>query len=137
MIEHEIPELDRAGLRKFGLTTGLIVIGLFGLLLPWLLDRAWPLWPWLLAGALCLAALVFPGRLAPVYRGWMRVGMALGYINTRIILFLLYYVVFVPVGLVTRIAGWDPMARAMTSPPDDSYRVMSRKRDRKHFERPY
>lgn len=42
---HEIPELDRKGLRQFGLVTGGIVAGLFGLLFPWLLERALPLWP--------------------------------------------------------------------------------------------
>ncbi len=30
-------------LRSFGLTTAGIVAGLFGLLLPWLLSRAWPI----------------------------------------------------------------------------------------------
>jgi hypothetical protein len=40
---HVIPELDRKGLRDFGLVTGSIVAVLFGLFFPWLLERAWPL----------------------------------------------------------------------------------------------
>ena len=37
---HSIPELDRKGLREFGLVTGGIVAVLFGLFFPWLLERA-------------------------------------------------------------------------------------------------
>ena len=133
----EIPALDRAGLRRFGYTTGIIVSGLFGLILPWLFGHGIPRWPWVLAAILVLWALVLPGSLKPVYTAWMRVGMVLGYVNTRIILFLLYYVVFVPVGMVRRVIGRDSMARALTPASSESYRAVSRQRDRKHFERPY
>ena len=44
-----IPELDHAGLRRFGLTTGALIAGIFGLLLPWLFDARYPAWPWLAA----------------------------------------------------------------------------------------
>lgn len=137
MLKDQIPELDRAGLRNFGLTTGAIVALLFGLFLPWLFDRGLPLWPWILAAILGAWALVLPASLKPIYKGWMKVGLTLGFINTRIILFLLYYLIFFPVGLVIKLAGRDPMARALTPATDDSYRVASNKRDHTHFERPY
>jgi hypothetical protein len=34
MTDHDIPQLDAKGLREFGLTTGAIIIGLFGVVLP-------------------------------------------------------------------------------------------------------
>ena len=43
-MNHPIPQLDRKGLREFGLVTGVIVIVLFGLFFPWVLERAWPAW---------------------------------------------------------------------------------------------
>ena len=46
MLRSAIPELDRRGLRSFGLTTGLMVAALFGLALPWLLEHQVPIWPW-------------------------------------------------------------------------------------------
>jgi hypothetical protein len=52
-MEHDIRELDSGGLREFGLTTGGIVAGLFGLFFPWLLERPIPRWPWVIAGVLC------------------------------------------------------------------------------------
>ena len=39
---HTIPELDRKGLREFGITTGIIVVIIFGLFFPWLLEHAIP-----------------------------------------------------------------------------------------------
>ncbi len=65
---HGIPELDRKGLREFGLVTGTIVAVLFGLFFPWLLERAFPLWPWVVFGVLGAWALVAPLSLRPLYR---------------------------------------------------------------------
>ena len=56
-IDHIIPELDRKGLRRFGLTTGAIVVAVFGLFFPWMLDLNWPRWPWIIAAPLWSLAL--------------------------------------------------------------------------------
>ena len=61
-IPHSVPELDRKGLRNFGLTTGIIIALLFGLFFPWLLDRTRPLWPWVLCGTLAVWALLAPAK---------------------------------------------------------------------------
>ncbi len=49
-------------LRTFGLITGVMMVLIFGLALPWLFNRPFPTWPWLsqlqgLALALCMPAL--------------------------------------------------------------------------------
>ena len=137
MLNAEIPELDNAGLRKFGQTTGLVFIVLFGLLLPWIFSFKLPVWPWYVATVLFLWSFIHASSLKPVYIGWMKVANVLAYINTHIVLFLLYYVIFFPIALLFKIIGKDPMARKLTSAPDDSYRVIASKRDHKHFERPY
>ncbi|MBT8450027.1 MAG: hypothetical protein KJO69_10070, partial [Gammaproteobacteria bacterium] len=64
-------------------------------------------------------------------------GMILGFINTHVVLFLLYYVIFFPIALIFKLIGKDPMARKLNKASDHSYRVVSHKRDHKHFERPY
>ena len=88
---HPIPELDRKGLREFGLVTGAIVAGLFGLFFPWLLETGLPAWPWAVGGGLGLWALVAPASLRPVYRTWMRLGLALSRITTPLILGVVFY----------------------------------------------
>ncbi len=135
MMQEPIPELDRQGLRRFGLTTGGIVALLFGLVLPWIFSRSLPHWPWIISAIFVITAVVSPGALQPVYSTWMRIGLVLGAINTRIILFVLHAVVFVPVGLVMRLMGRDPMSRQYTQA--DSYRVNVAPRDSGHYENPY
>lgn len=103
MIMHDIADLDRKGLRKFGLTTGTILVVLFGFVLPWLRDRPLPLWPWILAFVLILWALLAPSSLTLIYRPWMKLGALLGWINTRIILGLVFWIIILPLGILLRL----------------------------------
>ena len=108
---HTIPELDRKGLREFGLVTGTIVAILFGVFFPWVLERAYPLWPWVVMAVLGGWALIAPSSLRPVYRGWMRVGLLLSKVTTPIVMGAIFFVIIVPVGLVMRLAKRDPLRR--------------------------
>jgi len=133
---HTIPELDSKGLREFGLTTGAIVIVLFGGLLPWLFDFAYPVWPWVIGGILGLWAVVAPATLNPVYHLWMRLGLLLSRITTPLVLGLVFFLILFPSGLLMRLLGKDPMARGV----DDqvrSYRVASRDAPKDHMEKPF
>lgn len=128
---HDIPELDAKGLRKFGLTTAAIAVVLFGLLLPSLRNQPLPWWPWALATMLSLWALAAPVSLRFVYRPWMKVGMVLGWINTRIILGVVFWLLILPLGLLLRLIhekkvarlteGLDPMAKTYWLPSPRTY----------------
>jgi hypothetical protein len=135
-IAHDIPDLDRKGLREFGLLMGGIIAGLFGLLLPWLLEHPLPAWPWPIAGTLALWALLSPDTMRPLYRLWIRFGLLLNRLTTPLILGVLFFVVITPVALVMRIAGRDSMARRLDEHAR-SYRVPSRKTPRESVERHY
>lgn len=123
-------------LRTFGLTTGVMIIFIFGLALPWLFSRPYPIWPWIMAAILWSAALILPVILRPVFKAWMTVGHWLGWINTRIILGIMFYTVFFITGLAMKSMGKDPMARKIDKTAD-SYRVQSRARPKDHVERPF
>ena len=117
-------------LRSFGLIVG----GIFALIGVWpALWRAQPrLWSLLLGGVLIALALVWPRSLAQVYRLWMTVGEVLGWINTRLILGVLFYGLFTPMGLLMRLRGQDPMRRTLT-PEADTYRVVRQPRPASHM----
>ena len=131
-----IDTLDAGGYRKFGLTTGAIVLILFGLLIPWLFGLGFPKWPWVLAGLLAAWALLAPTTLRPVYTGWMKFGHAIGWFNTRLILGLVFFVIFFPVALVLKLLRKDPIARKLDDTAG-SYRVASKQPPREQLERPY
>jgi hypothetical protein len=71
-----------------------------------------------IAAALLLGAAIAPSLLRPVYRAWMRLGEALAWVNTRIILTLIFFLVVTPIGLVMRLFGRSPIAVAKRN---DSY----------------
>jgi len=135
-LQHDIPDLSRAELRKFGLMTGGILALLFGLFFPWLFEKSIPAWPWITAAVLGGWGLIAPLSLQPVYRGWMKLGLLLSKITTPIILGIVFYGMFFPMGLVMRLSGRDPMARRL----DDeaaSYRIKHEKAPKKSMERPF
>jgi len=133
---NEIPELDRKGLRDFGLVTGGIIAVLFGLFFPWLLESRIPVWPWIFAGILGAWGLAAPMSLQPVYRLWMKLGLLLSRITTPIILGIVFYLLIWPMGLVMRIFGRDPMARRLDGTAK-TYRVTSHKAPKQNMERPF
>lgn len=131
----EIPELDKAGLRQFGFTTGTIIAVLFGIVLPYLLDHAWPRWPWIVAAVLIAWAVVAPATLRPVYRGWMRFGLLLSKVTTPIILTLVYAIAVIPTAIFLRIFGKDLLHTKFDESP--SYRVKSKAPSIDNMEKPF
>lgn len=133
---HDIPELDRAGLRKFGITTGLIIAGLFGLLIPWAFNLTFVRWPWILCAVLVFWGLIAPMSLNRVYKGWMRFGLFMSKITTPIIMGSVFFLMITPIALIIKILGKDAMKRELTE-SEDTYRVVSVKTARERLERPY
>jgi hypothetical protein len=60
----------------------------------------------------------------------------LGWVNTRIILGLLFFVMFAPVALLFRLFGRDPLARRLDKSAT-TYRIASDKPPRERLERPF
>ncbi len=135
-IDHTIPELDRKGLREFGLTFGAAVVIIFGLFFPWVLDLGWPVWPWVIAGSFWALALIRPPWLRPLYRVWMRFGLLASRVMTPLVLGIVFFVMISPMAIVRRLMGRDPMQRTL-DPKLESYRVKSTKSPAEKLERPF
>jgi len=59
-------------------------------------------------GLLFLAlGLVYPQILKPLHKIWMSLGVILGYFVTKIILFISFFVIIVPMGILLRLLGKD------------------------------
>ena len=103
--------ISKRQLREFGLLIGFGFPILIGWLLPSLFGhefRAWTLWvgiPGLISGITSPRLLHYP------YKGWMALGHALGWVNSHIILGLVFIVVLQPIAYVVRITGYDPLRR--------------------------
>ncbi len=121
--------------RAFGLIVGGVgvLLGLKPLLRPEARPHLWLLG----AGALLvLLGVLVPQSLRPAYRGWMVLGAILGWINTRIILSVIFYGVFTPIGLCMRLRQRDPMQRVL-QPEATTYRTPRQGRDADHMTRQF
>ena len=133
--------LDNKELRQFGLMFALILAVLFGLLIPLIRYgvsqwSAWPLWPWITSLIIVAWSLLHAASLRLLYRPWMKFAAVAQWVNTRIIMLLLFYLVMLPIGLLLRLFGKDSMQRHF-DPDADSYRVISEKRPPSHLEKPF
>ncbi len=135
MTNHQ-PPMSKKQLREFGLITGALFGAAFGLLIPWLWDFAWPVWPWCIPAVLWPWALVHPSSLIVIYKPWMRFAEAIGWFNTRVILLILFFVILLPIGIIMRLFGHDPMQLKLDT-TRNSYRKQRDGRDKHHMERPF
>lgn len=60
---------------------------------------------------LLLTARYLPAALRPVFRIWMLLAVLLGFVMTRVILFIVFAVVVTPTGFIMRILGRDPLQK--------------------------
>ena len=105
-----MPGASASELRRFGFMVGGMFLVLGGIS-RWR-GHVWPPVVFWTVGTLLVApALVLPTALGPVQRAWMRFGSALGEVNGRIILTVMFYLVLVPVGFVLRRFVRDPLDR--------------------------
>ena len=101
--------LSKRQLKDFGLLVGLgfpIVIGWIIPLFGGHSFRTWTLWvgcPLLILGLLAPNTLFYP------YKVWMKIGLALGWINSRIILGIIFLFVLEPISLFMKLMGYDPL----------------------------
>ncbi|MGH7840370.1 MAG: SxtJ family membrane protein [Candidatus Binataceae bacterium] len=130
------PRAAVAELRNFGLLVGAIFAGLFGVARPWWRHARPPLWPWLLAAALLGCAIFAPRLLRYPHLAWERVGRVLGWVNSRIVLHLIFFLIFVPAGLLARVFKWDPLNKIF-EPARQSYRIPSKRKPASTMEKPY
>jgi hypothetical protein len=92
-------------LRKFGLMFAALCV----LAAAYAIYKGSAIWPWFAGGAAFFlgTGLALRQLLRPIYIGWMTLAFALGWINTRVLLGVFFYVVLTPIGLVLRLTGKD------------------------------
>ncbi|XTZ10104.1 MAG: SxtJ family membrane protein [cyanobacterium endosymbiont of Rhopalodia yunnanensis] len=135
-MSYEIPKLNRKELRRFGLLTGTIISGLFGLVMPLILGHKLSLTPWIITGVMYGLATFIPQSLDPIYNNWMKVTQVLAWINTRIILGLIFFFIVTPMAFIMRLFNRDPMKNKF-NPSLKTYRILSFIKEKNSMEKPY
>ena len=93
----------KSDLRNFGITVGIILL-VISCFLFWKEKESFQIF--LAIGIiLCLTAIALPSVLKPVYWIWMIFAIILGWFMTRVILSLLFFLIFTSIGLTLRLFG--------------------------------
>ncbi len=123
-VRHELERLEtsRKKLRLFGLIVG----GVFLAMSAWLYFRGQPATAAVIAGGvgtvLVLGGALAPGLLLRVYRVWMAFAFVMGWLVSRVLLTLIFFLVLLPSGLLARACGKDFLD--LRNPPEkDSHWV--------------
>jgi hypothetical protein len=124
-------KIEKKQLRDFGLLVG----GIFTIIAVWpMVFRGEPLRLWALGLGVVLMTLGvgLPSVLLPIHKVWMGIGHVLGWINTRIILGIVFYGLVTPIGMMFRLMGKDTMRQAFAE-SSPTYRVVRKPRLRGHM----
>ena len=101
--------ISKKQLREFGLLIGFGFPLIIGWFIPALTGhglRSWTLWVGFLG---LLIGLTSPKLLYYPYKFWMKLGLILGWVNSRIILGFVYMIVLLPIAFIMRLIGHDPL----------------------------
>ena len=94
---------EKSDLRKFGITIGVILLIIAGFLF-WKEKESYQIF--LTVGTiLFVLGILVPAVLKPIYWIWMIFATILGWMMTRVILSLLFYIIITPIGLIPRFFG--------------------------------
>ncbi len=103
--------ISQKKLRQFGFLIGIGFPVIIGWIVPAIsghLFRFWSLW---IGVPLFILGILRPGLLFYPYQAWMKIGLALGWINSHIVLGLVFLLVLQPISLIMKLFGYDPLKK--------------------------
>ena len=112
--------ISKKQLREFGFLIGFGFPIIIGWIIPAIgghIFRFWSLW---IGCPLVILGIIKPSLLLYPYKAWIKLGHALGWINSRIILGLVFIIVVQPIAFIMNLFGYDPLRKKKNV--EDSYR---------------
>ena len=102
-------DIPKKTLREFGFLIGFIFPFLIGWILPLIGGHSFRTWTLFISIPSIILAISKPRLLIYPYKAWMKLGYILGWVNSRIILGLVFLIILQPIALIMRIFGHDPL----------------------------
>ncbi|MFA4889283.1 MAG: SxtJ family membrane protein [Candidatus Omnitrophota bacterium] len=106
-------KVDKAALKKFGITMAIAFLAIAILIL--FRHKHNPKILFIISAIFLAFGVLAPLLLKPFFVFWMRLALILGWLNTRLILMLMFYLVFTPIGLVLRLFRVDLLERKLNN----------------------
>ena len=103
--------ITKEKLREFGFLLGFGFPIFIGWLLPSILGHGLRIWTLWIGVPSFFLGLMTPNLLFYPYKAWMALGHILGWINSRIILGLVFIFVLQPIAFIMRLFSYDPLRK--------------------------
>lgn len=103
LIEIKNIKESKKDLRKFGISVGIVLLILSGLLF-WN-DKSSYMYFGIASILLNIFGIFYPVSLKPINKVWMSLAIVLGWVMTRVILIILFYIVLTPIGIIAKLVG--------------------------------
>ena len=101
--------------KDFGLLIGIGFPLVIGLLLPFITGHSFRLWTLFISIPSLILAFSVPKYLKRPYELWISIGNTLGWVNSRIILGLVFLLVLIPISILLKLFKYDPLKRKITN----------------------
>jgi len=101
--------LTKKRLREFGFLVGVGLVLFIGFFIPIIFKHDFRFWTFWIAIPFIILAILKPETLKLPYKVWMKIGEILGWINSRIILGIIFITILFPISLIMKIFGYDPL----------------------------
>ena len=107
-------------LRQFGFLIGIGLPLLIGWLIPLIIGHDFRIWTIYISIPSIFSAIIYPKLLINPYKFWMLLGEILGWFNSRLILSAIFYIVLLPISIMMKAFGYDPLRTKKVK--SDSYK---------------
>ena len=107
-------------LREFGFLIGFTFPIIIGWLLPAIGGHSFRMWTLWVSFPSIIIAVIKPLLLGYPYKAWIKIGNILGWLNSHLILGFIFFCVLIPISIIMKIIGYDPLKLKKTS--QKSYR---------------
>ena len=103
--------ISQKQLREFGILIGFGFPIILGWIIPAISGHEFRIWTLFIAVPALFLAIFKPKLLIFSYKFWMKLGLVLGWINSRLILGLVFFIVVFPTSLILMLFKYDPLRK--------------------------
>ena len=108
-------------LKDFGVLIGFCFPIIIGFFIPFLTGHSFRTWTLFIGITSLFLSYVYPKSLYFPYKIWMKLGYVLGWINSRVILAIVFFLVLLPISIVMKLFGYDPLKTKKSF--DSTYKI--------------
>ncbi len=105
MLKDELKHINKSdeAVKKTGISVGIVLILISFLL--WYLGKTSFVYFSTIGGLFVILALIAIPVLRPFHKLWMTLALLMGFVMSRVILTILYYIILTPIGLLAKLVG--------------------------------